>query len=458
MRVAQTTIVALLLTFHASAAEPWSRFRGPNGTGVAAGEGYPIQLDPDTNAIWKTPVRPGKSSPVLTDDAVFLTAFDEGKLFSQCFDRKTGRLLWEHAIERRREALLTEFNEPAAHTPATDGASVYVMFRDVGLLSYDATGQLRWLTELGPFEGMRGHTASPVLADGKVVVQADQIAGSYIAAFNTANGEMEWRTPRVEGEGWATPAVHDGSYIVTTNYGWLGAHSVEDGKRLWGVQSLSPRIIASPVVMDGRVYTFGYGVESLTDFLRGFEASDQDADGRLTEQEYGANEVQASVANYSGDRDGILTRDEYLTFLQPYVSPTRLVAFELSEDGPAKELWSYERSFTQVIPSPLVYQGILYFVRNGGIVESLDAETGEVLKRGRLREAIAGYSASPIAADGKVYLASEEGQISTLAAGREWEVLATSDLDAEIYATPALSDGAVFVRTQDTLYCFREPK
>ena len=458
MRARQIAITALILTSSASAAELWSRFRGPNGTGIATGTGYPVLLNPEANAIWQTPVRPGKSSPVLTDEAVFLTAYDQGKLYTQCFDRRNGRLLWERAVERQREAKLSEFNEPASHTPVTDGESVYVMFRDVGLLSYDAKGQLRWLIEIEPLDDMYGHSASPVLAGGRLIVTADQMSDSYITAVDTTNGKIVWRVPREEHESWATPAVYGDEHVITTGFGWLGAHRAADGKRLWGLQVLSPRIVASPVVLGDRVYTFGHGAESLAGFLRDFDASDKDGDGQLTQGEYETNDFQSRLARNRGNRDGILTRDEHLAASRPNVARPRLFAFRLSKSGSPSELWRYERSFGGVIPSPLVYQGVLYFVRNGGILESLDVETGEVLKRGRLREAIGGYTASPVAADGKIYLASEDGKLSTLASGRRWTVLATSDLGEEIFATPGLSGGAVFVRTQQTLYCFGKPR
>ena len=439
----------------AAAEEPWSRFRGPNGSGVAAGEGYPVKLDPSRNAIWRAPVRPGKSSPILTANRVFLTAYDEGRLYTQCFDRATGRLLWERAVDRGREAEMSRLNEPAAITPVTDGENVYVLFRDVGAVSYDGEGRLRWSTPLGPFANSMGHASSPVLTGKKLIVQADQKHGSYIAALDTSNGETVWRTPRQEGEGWATPALSAGGNVLTTSRGWLAAHAADDGKRLWGLQSLSPSVVASPAVVGDTVYTFGYGNESLASFAEGFDARDKDGDGKLTAGEYDSHAFMVGVALHDGDRDGVLTRDEYLTTAAATVAPSRLFAFRIADSQPPRELWRYERSFHHVVPSPLVYRGVLYFIKNGGILESLDAETGEVLKRGRLREAIGGYSASPVAADGKIYLASDDGKVTTLAAGREWDVIATSDLADEIFATPALSRGDVFVRTAGALFRFR---
>ena len=347
-------------------------------------------------------------------------------------------------------------NEPASISPVTDGENVYVFFRDVGLLSYDSNGELRWRTPLGPFANSMGHSASPVLAGGRIVVAADQKEGSYIAALDTADGETVWTIPREEGEGWATPVIYGDDQILTTSRGWLASHRLSDGKRLWGLQTLSPAIVASPVAIGDTFYTFGYGNEPTSDFEGSFDNRDKDGDGSLTREEFGTHAFMAGIAKYEGDRNGILSRDEYLSAARATVAPSLLLAFRLESSGEPRELWRYERSFIGVIPSPLVYEGVIYLVKNGGILETLDAGSGEVLTRGRLRDAIGGYSASPVAGGGFVYLASEDGKISTLAAGQEWKIAAVSDLAKPIFATPALSRGEIFVRTQGSLYCFRK--
>jgi hypothetical protein len=166
------------------------------------------------------------------------------------------------------------------------------------------------------------------------------------------------------------------------------------------------------------------------------------------------------IAKLEGNRDAILTKEEYLTAARATIAPSSLVAFRFDADGGPgngtrpRELWRYERSFIGVIPSALVYRGVLYLIKNGGILETLDPVSGEVLKRGRVRDAIEGYSASPVAADGKVYLMSEGGKVSVLKAGPEGDVIAVNDLGEEAFATPALSGGRLFVRTHKTLYCF----
>jgi outer membrane protein assembly factor BamB len=446
--------------------EEWSRFRGPNGSGVAASGEYPAEFGPSRNLIWKAAVRPGKSSPVLTERHVFVTAFDEGKLFTQCFDRRSGALLWERAEERLREAEMNSLNEPAANSPVTDGENVYVLFRDIGLLSYDAAGRLRWKTPLDPFATIMGHASSPIFAGGLVVVEADQSYDSYIAAFDPSNGEIRWKVARQEHDGWATPLIYEPAggapVILTTSRGWFGAHKLSDGSRLWGLNKLSPAIVASPIVVGNTVYVFGYGNEPTWNIEAAFSERDKDGDGKLTREEIGGQAFMIGIAKFSGNRDGVLSRDEWMAAAQATVAPSSLVAYRFDSESGAgsdgqvqpRELWRYERSFIGVIPSALVYEGVLYLIKNGGILETLDPETGEVLKRGRVRDAIGGYSASPVAADGKVYLTSEGGKIAVLKAGRDWEVTAVNDLGEEVFATPALSGGRIFVRTNKGLYCF----
>ena len=155
-------------------AEEWSRFRGPNGSGISSDTGFPVRFSRDRNAVWRTPVRPGKSSPVLTGRHIFVTAFDDRKLFTQCFDRTTGKLLWERAEERPRAEVGNVRNEPASISPVTDGENVYIFFQDLGLISYDASGKLRWKTRLGPFTNTMRLAASPILSEDAVIIVVDQ--------------------------------------------------------------------------------------------------------------------------------------------------------------------------------------------------------------------------------------------------------------------------------------------
>jgi outer membrane protein assembly factor BamB len=457
-------VMAVLLT--AAYAEDWTRFRGPNGSGVSKNTGFPIEFGKDKNAAWRTVVRRGKSSPVLTDLHVFLTAFENERLFTLCLDRKTGKLVWERALDRPRHEDGNTLNEPASITPVTDGQNVYVFFKDYGLISYDAAGNLRWKVPLGPFSNTMGLAASPILGGGTVVLQIDQLLGSYIAAFDCRNGEIRWKTPRTEQEGWATPLFYrtlDGNLLVlTAGRGQLGAHLLESGKRVGSATGLPPAIVASPVLDGDTVFAFGYGSESAVPFSTILTTLDKNHDEQLAADEYRDDAFLIGIAKLGGNRDGIVTKEEWDARFQELMGPSGLWAFRLESASGAsldasirlRQLWRYEKNFTSVVPSPLLYEGVLYVLRNGGILTALDRATGMVLKTGRVEGAVGGYSASPVAAEGKIFLASEDGKVAVVHAGKDWKALAVNDIGENCYATPALSEGEIYLRTDESLYRF----
>ena len=463
MRAALFLFAAALASLTPVQAEQWSRFRGPNGSGVSADAGFPTAFGPARNLLWKTRVPQGKSSPVLNERRVFLTSATDDRLFTHCYDRKNGKLLWEKSIGRPRQAFNHPLNEPAAGSPVTDGENVYAFFEDWGLVSYDAAGNLRWKTPLGPFSNNQGIGASPIFFDGRIVLQIDQAVDSYIAAFDAADGETIWKTTRGEHEGWATPIVYwqDGRtpHLLTVGDGLFGAHEIRSGKRTLNEFKLGGYIVASPVLEDDLLIAYGYNIATPTSFDKLLSTRDANGDGLLAAGEY-KDSFFTGIAKFRGNRDGIIAREEWDVVKNTYGGPSRLSAMRLkgAANGSVQteDLWRYERSFQGVIPSPLIYEGILYFVKNGGIFTAMDAETGRMLKQGRLRGAIDPYSASPVAADGKIFTAGETGNVSVLKAGGEWETLAVNALEGGIFATPALSDGKIFVRTTEWLYCFAQ--
>ena len=147
------------------------------------------------------------------------------------------------------------------------------------------------------------------------------------------------------------------------------------------------------------------------------------------------------------------SEDEWDVFARRVLGPNCLIAVRLEKGGP-RELWRYDKNFTAVIPSTLAYRNVLYIVRNGGILTTHEAATGKVIKVARIEGALGGYSSSPVAAEGKIWIGSEEGKVSVLRAGGEWEVLAVNDLGEGCYATPALSEGVIYLRTEEALYAF----
>jgi outer membrane protein assembly factor BamB len=464
-------IVLLVISSTAQEAtkeEAWTRFRGPNGSGISTDTGFPIEVGKSRNLIWRTPVRLGKSSPVLTARHLFLTGYDKEKLITQCFDRATGRMLWERAESRTHQQDVNLLNNPAAITPVTDGENVYVFFKDFGLISYDAAGKLRWKVPLGPFTNSMGLGASPIVAGDSIILVADQITNSYIAAFDRRNGEIRWKIARQESEGWGTPLLYTPQdsepLILTAGQGQYGAHRVADGKRVFSHPGLSPGMVASPVLDHDTIFAFGYGADHGPGLFAGVLAQlDKNHDGQLTPDEYqdipgdtSDHQMTATLTGmgkYMGNGDGVVTQDKWDAWGRHTGGPTGLLAVRLEGDAP-RDLWRYDKGFAGVIPSPLLYGGILYVIKNGGILTGFNPTTGEVFKTGRVAGALGGYSASPVAAQGRIFIVSEEGKLAVLRAGRDWEVLAVNDLGEGVFATPALSAGRLYVRTDEALYCF----
>ena len=310
-------------------------------------------------------------------------------------------------MDRARVEPTHTLNHPAAITPVTDGDMVYVFFPEYGLLAYSADGKERWKVPLGPFSNENGHSSCPIIAGENVVLVLDQMFGSYIAAFDRRNGELRWKTPREEMDGYATPLLYQPAggrqVVITASRGQLGAHRVDNGKRLWSWKKLSPSEVASPILVNDTLFTFGYGNDKANPFSTQLQKYDKNYDDQLTPDEYGDDAYLKGVGLFVGNRDGIVTKEKYDFRQNMSVAPSSLLAIQLETDPAAipREVWRYEKSFIGVVPSPLYYEGVLYVLKNGGLLTSFDPKTGNVKKASRVAGALGGYSSSPVAAEGR---------------------------------------------------------
>src|SRR5271165_3341148 len=207
-------MVSWTLLFVVLTADQWSQFRGPNGSGVDSGAGYPTEFSPTKNVVWKAAVPYGQSSPVLAGGHVYLTASEPDKLLTICLDAKTGKELWRRAVPRTKQQTIFRANDPASPTPAADENGVVAFFAEFGLIAYSADGKDRWNVPLGPFKNFYGMAASPILAGGMVVQVCDQQNGSFLLAVDRKTGRQRWKTPRPVDIGWATPMVFHSQLIV----------------------------------------------------------------------------------------------------------------------------------------------------------------------------------------------------------------------------------------------------
>jgi len=461
-------LFAVLLSVVSSDTD-WSRFRGPNGSGISETKGLPTEFGPDKNVVWKVDLSQGYSSPIVHGDRIFLTALRDDGLVTIGIDRTNGRVLWERAAPRDRQEKLDKRNRPAAASAATDGEHVTVFFGDYGLITYDVNGRELWKQPLGPFNNIYGMGASPLIVGDKVILVCDQSTDSYIAAWNTKTGKELWRTPRKEAKsGHSTPILWTPrggkAQIIVPGSFLLSAYDPDNGNRLWWVGGLSFEMKSTPVVKGDVVYINGFGSPennpgSKIDVMTTDEAfkHDLDKDGKLSREEAPSKHAKGYFSFMDLDGDKMWSREDWDYYKAAMESDNGILAIQMGGRGDmtAKSVkWKYHRGIPQ-LPSPLIYENVLYMVNdNGGILTMLNPESGELLKQGRLPGGSDTFYASPVAGDGKVYIASEKGQVFVLPPGPKIEPLAVNDMGDGIYATPALVDGRIYLRTLNTLYCF----
>lgn len=445
-------------------AEDWPQFRGPGGTGISSSTNLPVEFGPAKNVVWQTPLPGGHSSPVLAGQHIFLTAFEDKKLFTLCLDRASGKVLWRQEAPRDRFESYQPTNSPASPTPATDGRHVYVFFGDFGLLAYTVEGKEVWRLPMGPFNNVNGHGSSPILADGKLVLICDQDTDSFLIAVDQKSGRVAWKVSRPEvTRGYATPAVFrpkkGAAELIVPGAYQVVAYALDSGEKLWWVRGMAWQLKSVPLIDGDVIYVNGWETggdteqpPTIPDFEGILEKHDANRDGRLTPGEI----PERLSPDEDLNRDGYLNKQEWDFHRLRRTAQNNIVAIRHGGRGDLTEtnvLWRYRKSLPNV-PSPLLYQNVLYLVKDGGVVTTLNPKTGQVIKQARLPGATENYWASPVAADGKVFMVSAAGKVSVLRASGNWEVLALNDLGEDCFATPAIADGKIYLRTRTRLYCF----
>jgi outer membrane protein assembly factor BamB len=419
---------------------PWPSFRGPNASGVADGQGAVSDWDiaSGRNVKWKTPI-PGiaVSSPIIWGDRVFVTTAvgaDADKTFRTGLygdvapvedlsahtwrvygvDRRTGAIVWQRDVfsgtpKVKRHPKSSQANS----TPATDGTHVVAIFGSIGVLAcFDVNGKPLWQRDVGVIDNgwffdptyQWGHASSPIIYKSSVIVQVDQQKGSHLAAFDIATGKPLWRADRPdEISTWGTPTLVTSPRgdVIVTNGTKVRGYDAATGKLLWTLGPNSEITVGTPVAGKDVVYVTG-----------GYPP---------------VRPVYAVKAGASGD--------------------ITLPKGETASDAVA---WSNDREGTY-IPTPLLYRDILYTLNSNGILTAYNAASGERLYRARVGGGGA-FAASPIAADGKLYFATEDGDVFVVRAGPEYEELGRFATNEVIMATPAISDGLIVLRTLGHLY------
>ncbi len=439
MRKKKAALV-LILFVSMTYAENWPGWRGPGSLGVSEAKGIPAKWDMTKNVMWKAEVPGlGHSSPVVWENRVFITTavsdnpkddywekgFPRGNQGGPdaeevswkvlCFDRDTGRLLWEQtAIKKRPAQARHTKNSYASQTPVTDGTYIYAFFGNEGMYCFDFQGKLIWSKDLGSFT-MRngwGMGSSPVLYKDLVIQTCDQeTGGSFIVALDKKTGKTVWKMDRDEASSWSTPYLHlqgQRPELIVNATNAVRSYDPETGRLLWECRGPATSITTpTPTFSNGLIIvSSGFIAEP----VRPVTAFRPGATGDIT-----LNEGE--------------TESEYIAWRQSTAAP--------------------------YIPSPVAYGDYIFVLFDQGFISCYEAKTGREIY-GKTRIDVGGsFSASPVAVDGKLYCMSEDGDVYVISAGSRYELLAKNSIGESMMASPAVSDGKMFVRTLKHLYCIQ---
>jgi outer membrane protein assembly factor BamB len=441
----RTVFFLLVLAFSSITinAQNWPSFRGPNASGIAEGTNPPTtwDLEKTQNVLWKTNI-PGlsHSSPIIWGNQIFVItavssdanagfnakargidlANDDAKHTWMIFalDKRNGRVLWtdkpyEGVPRAKRHVKATQANS----TPVTDGRYVVAVFGSEGLACYDPNGKLLWKQDLGVLnpglwddkDSSWGHASSPIIYRDLVIVQADGHKQSFIAAFNLKDGKQAWRVERNEITSWTTPSIYQGkdrTELIANGGRYIRGYDPLTGKELWRFSDNDTQVkMQAPLIANDLIYiTGGY------------------PPGRA---------MYVFRPGAVGD-----------------------ISLKAGEDTNAFLAWRTSKG-SPYTPTPIVYGDQFYVLADNGVLSSYDAKTGELIYQQRLPTS---FSASPVAADGKLYLASEDGDVFVVKTGRQYELLSKNVMGQPLMATPALTQGMLIVRGDKAIYALGERK
>ena len=492
------------LTGFAATEVSWNQFRGPNGSGVAESFKPPVDIDAG-HLAWKQPVPAGLSSPALSRDRIFLTATTESnRLLTLALDAKSGKPVWSQLAPEAPKEKVHEVNSRATPTPYVDEGRVHVYFGAYGLLCYDFEGRELWRKPIAPPKSLYGTATSPIgygdllilVVDNDANLPDSKLSQSRILAFSKSTGDLVWETPRPHHRsGWSTPTIwsrQDGDELVVLGSGRLCGYDAKTGAEKWFATGFSRETIAQPVADRDHVYAAAAMLGGVPDeqpdpepFWKAMLHFDANGDGKIARGEITKDftyplrpelppghpgfgfpipkgEAQRikrqneTFDNIDKDKDGFWTRDELIASLSFQRGKPVLMAVSPGGRGDVTEThvtWRLNRTIPE-IPSPVLYQGRIYMVRNGGMLSCINVATGKLVYDERLDSA-GQYSASPVIANGHLYLVSNRGMVSVVKTGDTFTAVRRYDLGEAALVTPSFDPTTLYIRTSSSLYAFR---
>jgi outer membrane protein assembly factor BamB len=491
LRAGVALVLGLSGFFYAEAAA-WPQFRGPNGTGVAEEGHPPVNFGPETNLLWKVAVPAGISAPVVWGEYLFVTGFASNQLLTLAYDSRNGRELWRRPAPAERIEPCHTFSSPAASTPCTDGERVFAYFGSFGLIAYDLSGKELWRHPLERLPSEYGTATSPILAGGNLILQHDgESTNATLLAFAPASGKIVWSSPRpLAGASYSTPMVwaHDGlEELIVQGKGRVAAYSLSGGPQRWWVRGWGFSAVTTPVAGDGLLFAGGSGMgdpsepdDPIFNWKKLIAQYDTNKDGQLSLSEipetlvwHIRKDVPKEVPGNlfplrnllegftDSNKDGIITKAEWdadEAYSKDKFNADRFVAIRPGGKQDSTDThvqWESTKGLAEM-PSPLFYRGRVYFVRDGGLWTAVEPGTGKrPLDRERLGTG-GQYVASPVAANGHIYVVNEPGTFSVVRAGDTLKVDAVNKLGESVRTTPAIAANTLYVRSAGHLWAFSE--
>ncbi len=463
-------------------ASEWPQFRGPGGSASAEEQTLPDEFGPQKNLRWKIPVPPGHSSPCIWDDRVILTGSEGSRVMVMSFHRSDGSLQWKREFEMRgEEDLQHDHCSPAAPTACTNGSLIHAYFGAYGLVTLDLEGNVLWEKEFPIESNMFGTGTSPVLEGDSVYLLRDVAGVSALHCFDSETGEERWSTPRPNARtGYATPFVwkrEDRTEVVVGGTSTVTGYDAANGEALWWVTGLTALVCTTPAVHGEVLYFGGWSTPNVSPANRlatGFHESpdlteeilgdvakfvahvDRNGDGVVQFEEIPPGRAKEAFSALDFNKSGNWEPEEIGGFVNMPTAPGKnlLVAIQGGGEGDVTSshvLWQKRRGLPYVA-SPLCYKGRVYYVKKGGFVSCVDAESGDAYYEARRLGVVGEYYSSPVGAGNRVYVGAVDGTMFVLGTGEELEVIAENKFDEGIYATPAVVDNTMYLRTSDHLW------
>lgn len=479
--------IVLASTVRAEPNQPmqWPQFRGPGGAAIAPHAKLPDAFDPDTNVLWKVPTPAGSSSPCIWGDRLFLTGQEGDEVRVLCYRRDDGQLLWQRAFKMAlQEDFAHDHCSPAAPTCCTDGKYVVSYFGGFGLVCHDFEGQQIWEKKFAAGKEMFGTGTSPILSGDAVYLARDVSGDSGLYCFDVATGDERWMAPRPHAStNYATPFVWqrpERREVVVAGTTTLTSYDAGSGDRLWTIRNMPVFICPSPVASDDTLffgawttanvpgsernkYSFDESLklteEEMTDTRSFIKRFDTNQDSRIERNELPPSRARDAFRFLDVNRNDYLELDE----LEPFTRDGRqapgrnvLVAVRGGGEGDISDthvLWERTKGIPYVA-SPLLFKGRLYYVKRGGMISCLDAESGEAYFEAK-RLGVAGeYYATPVGVGDHVLILAERGTLFVLRAADQLDIVSKVRFEEALHATPAIVDNKVYVRTAAHLYAF----